>query len=147
MLIKQVKVKLTCVNCHIRTTLILCFVYNGDKGGRLFFFRQRYASKTSLRAVVIATVAFLAHTFCKVLFIRVFTVNDFFLSFIIFEIASPTHALRKRRLLFMRANLVELKLSDRLLVTSVVTSLAQPFGVDRFFFMGTLSRNVPTVKL
>lgn len=47
----------------------------------------------------------------------------------------------------MRANLVELKLSDRLLVTSVVTSLAQPFGVDRFFFMGTLSRNVPTVKI
>ena len=31
-------------------------------------------------------------------------------------------------------------------MTSVVTSLAQTFGVDRFFFMGALSRNVPTVK-
>ncbi len=104
LLIKQVKVKLTCVNCHIRTALD--FVYNGGRGGRLFFNRQRYASKTFLRAVVIATVAFLAHTFCKVLFIRVFTVYDFFLSFIIVEIANPTHALRKRLLLFMRAHFV-----------------------------------------
>ena len=106
LLIKQVKVKLTCINCHIRTALFWVFVYNGDRGGHLFFNRQRYASKTSLRAVVIATVAFLAHTFCKVLFIRVFTVYDFFLSFIIVEIASPTHALRKRWLLLMRAHLV-----------------------------------------
>ena len=32
-------------------------------------------------------------------------------------------------------------------MTSVVTSLAQPFGVDRFFFMGALSRNVSTIEI
>lgn len=62
--------------------------------------------KTSLRAVVITTVAFLAHTFCKVFLVGVHAVYDFLLRFIVVKVASPAHSLGKRWLLFVLAIVV-----------------------------------------
>ena len=62
--------------------------------------------RTSLGAIVITTVAFLAHTLCKVFLVGVCAIYDFLLSFIVVEVASPAHSFRKCGLLFVSAIMV-----------------------------------------